>query len=136
MDQELMERESNQPLPPATQVAETPSEELEASQLQQARRRCIEKYLKHALAQNDAVRAGLGVVNAELMAVTLPLADVLKQNLSSPLLTIDGLQKTLPALDTYHRLTRLIERFGQLDVRIATRRQNRKRLGLTSEKPR
>lgn len=136
MHPELMEPDSDQVPPQETQVAETSTEELAASQLQQMRRQCLQKYLKHALAQKDAVRAGLGVVNAELMAVTLPLADVLKQGLSNPLLTIDGVQKMLPALDTYHRLTRLIERLGQLDVRIATQRKNRKRLGLASEKPR
>jgi hypothetical protein len=51
-------------------------------------------------------------------------------------LTIDGVQKMLPALDTYHRLTRLIERFGHLDMCIATQRRNRKRLNLAAEKPR
>ncbi len=136
MTQELREPVSEEPLPQKTQVAEAPTAELPAAELQQARRQCLQKYLKHALAQNDAMRAGLGVVNAVLMEVTLPLADVLKQGLSNPALTIDGVQKMLPALDTYHRLTRMIERFGQLDVRIATQRRNRKRLNLAVEKPR
>ncbi len=117
-------------------LAETSGTELPASQFQQARRQCVQNYLAHSLAQRDPLRAGFGAINADLMAVAQPIADLLKRGLSSPTLTIDSAQKMMPVLDTYHRLARLMERFGQLDVRIASERKNRKRLRPAAAKPR
>ena len=77
----------------------------------------------------DAVRAGFGVINAGLMAVTVPFAEVLEKYLRKPSLSINNVQKILPALDTYHRLTRLIERFGQLDAQIRPYREKKRPLG-------
>ena len=96
----------------------------------------MQKYLEHSLARKDPLRAGFGVINADLMAVTQPIADLLTRGLSSPAITIDGVQKMMPVLDTYHNLTCMIERFGQLDVRIATERKNQKRLRRLADKPR
>ena len=136
MDQDLMAPDSDLPLCQEAQVAEVPSEERATSQLQEARRLCVQKYLEHSLARKDPVRAGFGVINADLMAVELSLADLLKRGLSNPALSIDGVQKMLPALETYHHLTRMIERFGQMDVRIAAEHKNLKQLHMAAEKPR
>jgi hypothetical protein len=136
MDQDLTPPDSDQSLCQEPPIAGTPSKELEDSQSQQARQQCVQNYLQHSLGQKDPMRAGFGVINADLMAVNLPLADLLKRRLSNPSLSIDDVQKMLPALETYHHLTRMIERFGQMDARIAAERRNRKRSHLAAEKPR
>ena len=82
------------------------------------------------------MRAGFGAINADLMAVVQPIAELLQRALSNPSLTIDGTQKMMPVLDTYHRLTRMIERFGQLDVRIAAEGRNRKQSRRAVKRPR
>jgi len=51
-------------------------------------------------------------------------------------LDVDNIQKMLPALDMYYRLNRMIERFGQLDVRFAELRRSEKNLASPGEKPR
>jgi hypothetical protein len=60
---------------------------------------------------------------------------MLKKNLTKPSFSVENVQKMLPALDTYHRLTRLIERFGQLDVRIAATRRGKEKSASPAEKP-
>ncbi len=110
------------------QPRETPPAAALAVQTQQARRQCVNRYLAQSLAKKDRSRAALAVINADLMAVALPIADVFARGLANPALTIDGVQKMLPVLDTYHNLTRMIERFGQLDARIAAAHKNGKRL--------
>ncbi len=114
---------------------ETPSEKLTASQLQLARRQCVQKYLAHSLAKKDPLRAAFGSINADLMTVELPLADLLTRAFSDPSLSIDSMQKMLPTLAAFHNLTRQIERFAQVDVRI-TESKKRKRLAVEVEKPR
>jgi len=118
------------------QLTEPPSGEAAASLLRQVRRQCVQKYLEHSLAQRNALRAGFGAINADLMAVVQPIAELLQRALSNPSFTIDGTQKMMPVLDTYHRLTRMIERFGQLDVRIAAEGRNRKQSRRAVKRPR
>ena len=136
MSDELMEHELDQSLGQEPQAADIVSEERLVQQSQRARRECVQKYLEHSLTQKDPLRAGFGAINADLMAVAQPIADLLKRGLSSPSLTIDSAQKLMPVMDTYYRLTRMIERFGQLDVRIASERRNRKELRQATPKPR
>jgi len=136
MYHDLTEPAADEPLAQEPQPAEIPSGDLVAAQIRQARQQCVQKYLAHSLAHKDPLRAGFGAINADLMAVAQPIAELLKRGLSSPALTIDGAQKMMPVLDTYHRLTRMIERFGQLDVRIAAERKNRKQLCRAADKPR
>jgi hypothetical protein len=116
--------------PDAAQLAETPKAETSTDeraglQLREARQRCLQNCLQDALARRSPVRAALGMINAHLMTVTVPLADVLKQGLSAPSLNLDGVAKMLPALDTYQRLTRSIERFGQLDLRMTAQARSK-----------
>ena len=70
------------------------------------------------------------------MAVAQPIADLLKRGLSSPCAEHRRTQKMMPVLETYHRITRMIERFGQLDVRIAAEGRNRKQSRRAVNKPR
>jgi len=135
MPHNVTELDPDQSLSQESQAAEMPNERPVAGEILQARRQCVQKYLTHSLAQNDPLRAGFGAINADLMAVAQPIADVLKRGLSGPSLTIDGAQKMMPLLDAYHRLTRMIERFGQLDVRIAERKKRRP-LRRAADKPR
>ena len=136
MYDDVTELAPDQPLGQEPELTEPLSGEETAALMRQARQQCVQNYLQHSLAQRNPLRAGFGAINADLMAVAQPIADLLKRVLSSPALSIDGAQKMMPVLETYHRITRMIERFGQLDVRIAAEGRNRKQSRRAVNKPR
>jgi hypothetical protein len=129
MYQDLEKTQAGEPPMVEAQTPEAADHEPLSAQVREARLQCVQQYLMSVVSQKDAVRAGFGVINAGLMAVTVPFAEVLEKYLRKPSLSIDNVQKILPTLDTYHRLTRLIERFGQLDARIAPVREKKRPLG-------
>ena len=135
MHQALTEPQFILPQHPKSQASAKPTKRPGAAAAPPTRQQCLQKYREHVLSLHDPERAGFGAVNAELMAVTCHLADVLTRGFAVPPPSIDGMQKMLPVLDTCHRLARQIERFGQLDLRIAMYREHQQH-GLAAEQPR
>ena len=101
----------------------------------EARLSRVLEYQINTLTNEDSLGANLGSVNSGLMRVALWLDETIEQAMESGPRTIDQLQRMLPAVDTYLRVTRQIDRFAQLAVRAAELRKPKAASAIPAQPP-
>ena len=80
-------------------------------------------YQSDALRKDDPLEACIGGLNAGLIRVACYLEDAVEQSLAKEPATIEKIRQLGPALDAYMRLTRQVERFAQVEARLAEGRK-------------
>jgi hypothetical protein len=78
----------------------------------------VRDFLIASLANPDPLRANLGSISSGLMRISQSLEEGIQRALGNGHVSIEQLQKVLSPIDTYLRVTRQIDRFGQLDMRV------------------
>jgi hypothetical protein len=91
----------------------------------QARMIRVQEYLADSLVKGDHLEANLGSINGGLMRICVSLDEVVHRGMSVSTVTVERIQRLLPAIETYLRLTRQIDRFAQLELRTAAARRPR-----------
>ena len=100
--------------PPVSQQAVIPS----MSDAHEARLRCVLDYQHNSLAKPNALEANLGSINSGLLRICICLDEAIVQATENGPCTVERVQNMLPAIDTYLRVTRQIDRFANLEARI------------------
>ena len=86
----------------------------------------IEQLQAEALAEPDALQANLGAFNAGLMRIGFRLEEAIEgasAQITDPLARFERLA---PAIDSLLKVMRQVDRFAQLDQRLASAQQSRK----------
>ena len=83
----------------------------------------IQDYQAHALHKDDHLEANLGSLNAGLMRIGITVEEALERSMAAETLTGEGLQRLLPIIEVYLRLTRQIDRFAHLEQQIVEARR-------------
>jgi hypothetical protein len=87
------------------------------SAMMAARQQRVDEYEENGLRSPDAMDACLAAVQADLMRVSFKLGPALEQALATPPINGESLRDIAAPLDMYLRVTRQIDRIGQLDLR-------------------
>jgi len=109
---------------PETQTAESRPEDggstpLPASTEEHtARMSRVLDLMASALSKDDHLRANLGSMNAGLMRLGIHFEEGLEGSMTASPLTVERLQKILPAVETHLRLLRQIDRFAHLEQQL------------------
>ncbi len=82
-----------------------------------ARVRRIMDLLREALAREGALEANLGAVNSDLMLMGYRLKRAIDEAMGTAA-ALDQFQRLMPAVESYLRLTRQMERLAQLSLRL------------------
>lgn len=90
----------------------------------QLREQRINDYLNASLAKADAFEANVGVVNADLMRLARRLEQVLADVLDEPVETLGEIVEVMPGIDSYLRVTKQIDRFSQLSIKLKRSEDN------------
>lgn len=78
----------------------------------------IAEYRREALDQPDALRANLGVINADLMKIVGQLLRATDRALLGSARPEEDFRRLLPTIEVCLRLTRQVDRLAQLDGRL------------------
>ena len=106
------------------QVAEAPQVEGAAAashepQAKDERQERIRDYLRSALAMEDPLAANVGAVNSDLMLFSYSLQRAITKALDMTPDALDQFGKLMPAIDSYMRISRQVERFAKLNEQLA-----------------
>lgn len=106
------------------QVAESPQVERAAAaspepQAKDERQERIKDYLRSALAMEDPLAANVGAVNSDLMLFGYSLQRAIAKALDTTPDALDQFRKLMPAIDSYMRISRQVERFAKLNQQLA-----------------
>jgi hypothetical protein len=106
------------------QVAEAPQIEGAAPgshepQTKDERHERIKDYLRSALAMKDPLAANVGAVNSDLMLFGYSLQRAITKALDMTPAALDEFGKLMPAIDSYMRISRQVERFAKLNQQLA-----------------
>jgi len=82
------------------------------------RQRRIEDYLRAALAMEDPLAANVGAVNSDLMRFGYSLQQAITKALQTTPTALDEFGKLMPAIDSYMRISRQVERFSKLNQQL------------------
>lgn len=101
----------------ATEVTETEKDE---------RQQRIEDYLRTALAMEDPLAANVGAVNSDLMLFGYSLQRAITKALETAPAALDEFGKLMPAIDSYMRISRQVERFAKLNQQLGAAEKARR----------
>jgi hypothetical protein len=87
-----------------------------------SRSRRIDDLLKEALAKKCPLEANLGVVNSDLMRLEYGLNQLIVKAMAQPA-ALEHMSHLMPALDSFLRVVKQIERYAQLDRRLVAARE-------------
>ena len=79
----------------------------------------IKDYLRSALAMKDPLAANVGAVNSDLMLFGYSLQRAITKALDLAPAALDEFGKLMPAIDSYMRISRQVERFAKLNQQLA-----------------
>jgi hypothetical protein len=79
----------------------------------------IDEYEVSSLHTEDHLEANLGSINAALMRISVSMQEAMERTISPGAMTTERLQKLVPIIETLLRVTRQIDRFAQLERRLA-----------------
>ena len=85
--------------------------------------RRIEDLQAEALANPDALQATLGAANGALMRMGFRLEEAIEGTLANIADPVARFERLAPAIDSYLKVMRQVDRFAQLDQRLASVRQ-------------
>ena len=88
------------------------------SQPTDIREQRIADYVAESLAQEDAMEANLGVVNADLMLLAHRFRHVLEEAMQQPPETLAEMAELMPGVDSYLRVVKQVDRLSQLAVKL------------------
>lgn len=108
-----MNEEMNERTEEAEGAIEPPA--CDAENIRQQR---IVDYVTESLAKNDLLEANLGAVNGDLMLIAYRLQAVLGDVLQRPPESLVELSELMPAIDGYLRVTKQVERYSQLALKM------------------
>jgi hypothetical protein len=83
------------------------------------RLRRIRDFLDEALAKDNALEANLGAINSDLMVMAYQLRDAIDDALAEGSGALDDFRNLVPALGSYLGIIKQIDRFAQLELRVA-----------------
>ena len=83
----------------------------------------IMDYLREALARESALEANLGAVNSDLLIMGYRLKQAIDEAMAATPAALEQFQRLMPAIDSYLRLTKQIDRLAQLSLRLASPRE-------------
>ena len=83
----------------------------------------IMDYLREALARDSALEANLGAVNSDLLMMGYRLKQAIDEAMAATPAALEQFQRLMPAIDSYLRLTKQIDRLAQLSLRLASPRE-------------
>ena len=117
-------RETIQHVETDEHVAESPQIEGAAAgnhepQTKDERHERIKDYLRSALAMEDPLAANVGAVNSDLMLFGYSLQRAITKALDMTPAALDEFGKLMPAIDSYMRISRQVERFAKLNQQLA-----------------
>jgi hypothetical protein len=79
----------------------------------------VRDYLHESLAKADALAANLGAATSDLMLYSYRLHEAIAAEMAEAPLSLEQLEHLRPAVDAYLRITRQIDRFAHLDLRLS-----------------
>lgn len=79
----------------------------------------IMDYLRSSLAMEDPLAANVGAVNSDLMLFGYSLQRAITKALDLAPAALDEFGKLMPAIDSYMRISRQVERFAKLNQQLA-----------------
>jgi hypothetical protein len=82
------------------------------------RLRRIRDYLKEALVRENALEANLAVVNSDLMWMGYALKQAIEAAMAAAPAGLDHFERLAPAIDSYLRVARQVDRFATLGLRV------------------
>jgi len=91
--------------------------------MQEARLSRVYEYLTESLKKKDALEANVGSVNCGLMQIAIWLDEAIGQDIAIGPLDVDRLKHLSPAIETYLKVTRQIDRFAQIQIRATESRK-------------
>jgi hypothetical protein len=97
----------------------SPAQESAAS----LRNRRIDDLQLEALAKEDALEANLGAANGGLLRTGFRLEEALEGAMANSADLLSEMERLAPLLDCYLKVMRQVDRFAQLDQRLAATRQ-------------
>lgn len=100
----------------AEAALETPVVDDEASDV---RTRRLAEYMASSLTEDDPLAANLGAVNGDLMLLAYRMRQALDGLFDEPPESVQELQAAMPGLEGYLKVTKQIDRFSQLAVKLA-----------------
>jgi hypothetical protein len=103
----------------ATETTERVSKGCDKPDEKDERQRRIEDYLRTALAMEDPLAANVGAVNSDLMLFGYSLQQAITKALETAPTALDEFGKLMPAIDSYMRISRQVERFAKLNQQLA-----------------
>ena len=77
-------------------------------------------YLRYVLAMEDPLAANVGTVNSDLMLFGYSLQQAITKALEMTPAALDEFGKLMPAIDSYMRISRQVERFAKLNQQLAS----------------
>ena len=104
--------------PAETTPANEPEVISKADGLTAKRLKKVDDHLRESLDKADSLDANLGVVSADLMRMACHFTVAIEEWLGKN--SLDHFEKLVPAIDTYLRVTRQIDRLAMLDRRLAS----------------
>jgi hypothetical protein len=75
----------------------------------------IREYLTESLQQPDALRANLGAASSDLMLLGFRLKEAIEEGLGDPTNALGRIERLMPAIEGYLKVTRQMDRFAHLD---------------------
>lgn len=100
------------------------------TELPEARMERITAYQASALNKDHDLEANLGSIAAGLMRIAVRVDEALERSMTAGTVTVERLQRLLPAIEVHLRVTRQIDRFAHLEQQIAQSRQSKKQPSL------
>jgi hypothetical protein len=99
------------------------SDEIESKQSAAAQSGCprmqrIADYLAACLSNANALEANLGIVNSDLLLIAFRLKQTIDQAQESGAKSLEELDYLLPAIETYLQITKQIDRFSRLELKL------------------
>jgi hypothetical protein len=76
-------------------------------------------YHNTALAIEDPLAANVGAVNADLMLMTYRLKQAIGEAMDVTPTALEEFEKLMPAVDSFLRISRQVERFAKLNLQLA-----------------
>ena len=83
----------------------------------------VRDFQASSLAKDDPLEANLGSINSGLMRVALLMDEAIEEAIPCGPRMIESVKRMLPEIESYLKITRQVDRFAQLEVRIAEARK-------------
>jgi len=90
------------------------------------RQRRIDDYRRAALAMEDPLAANVAAVNSDLLLFGYSLQQAITQALQTAPTALDEFGKLMPAIDSYMRISRQVERFAKLNQQLTAAEKARR----------